>query len=209
MSGSGKTTLLKLLLKFYRPAEGKIEVGGMDLQAIHSKRWRSLCGAVMQDGFLFSGSIASNIAMSDEPEHLDLQRLQKAAELANISQFVHELPLGFNTRIGQEGIGMSQGQKQRILIARAVYKDPDFLFFDEATSALDATNETTIMKNLTKVFEGRTVLVIAHRLSTVKNADQILVMDKGRIVERGVHTGLVNQKGQYYALVKNQLELER
>ncbi|MDN5211035.1 peptidase domain-containing ABC transporter [Fulvivirgaceae bacterium BMA12] len=209
MSGSGKTTLLKLLLKFYQPTAGKITVGGMDLQAIHSKRWRSLCGAVMQDGFIFSDTIASNIAVGEDIEYHDQQRLKKVSELANISSFVEELPLGFNTKIGQEGIGMSQGQQQRLLIARAIYKEPEFLFFDEATSSLDANNETEIMRNLEQVFAGRTVLVIAHRLSTVKNADQIIVMDKGSIVELGNHHSLIRQQGNYYYLVKNQLELDK
>jgi len=205
VSGSGKTTLMKLLLKFYNPSKGTIHMGKSDLKNIHSMRWREMCGAVMQEGYIFSDTIARNIALGDE--NIDQQRLWNSVKLANIAEHIESLPLGFNTKIGSEGIGLSQGQKQRILIARAIYRNPEFLFFDEATSSLDANNERQIMENLEEVFKGRTVLVIAHRLSTVKNADQILVMDKGRIIERGTHASLVALKGHYFHLVKNQLEL--
>jgi ATP-binding cassette, subfamily B, bacterial len=204
VSGSGKTTLLKLLLKFYSPVHGTIKVGGADLENIHSTTWRQHCGTVMQDSYLFSDSIANNIAL-EEP--IDRKRLLEAVEIANIREFIESLPLDYNTKIGQEGLGLSQGQKQRLLIARAVYKNPAFLFFDEATNALDANNEKIIMRNLNQFFKGRTVLIVAHRLSTVKNADQIIVIDEGRIAEYGRHDELVYNKNQYYGLVKNQLEL--
>jgi ATP-binding cassette, subfamily B, bacterial len=210
-SGSGKTTLLKLLLKFYPPTNGEITLGAIPLSVgeegvgLPSKAWRKRCGVVMQDGFIFSDTIAKNIALSDETP--DKKRLLYAAKVANIQEFVENLPLGYNTKIGAEGVGLSGGQKQRILIARAVYKDPEFLFFDEATSALDANNEKIIMENLQAFFKGRTVVVIAHRLSTVKNADQIIVLEKGKIVEMGNHLLLSKEKGRYYELVKNQLEL--
>jgi len=204
-SGSGKTTLLKLLLKFYTPEDGSIKVGKTDLGIVHGTVWRNACGAVMQDGFIFSDTIGRNIAFGEED--IDQERLVHAATSANILDFIRELPLGFNTKIGQEGVGMSQGQKQRMLIARAIYKNPNFLFFDEATSSLDANNERQIMQNLEQIYKGRTVLVIAHRLSTVKNADQILVMEKGKITESGSHKELVAKKGAYFNLVKNQLEL--
>ncbi|MDX2248099.1 MAG: peptidase domain-containing ABC transporter [Bacteroidia bacterium] len=203
-SGSGKTTLIKLLLKFYPPQEGQIQIGNIRLEDIRSHKWRNSCGVVMQDGFIFSDSIANNIAME---ETIDKYRLQQAVAIANIRPFIDELPLGFNTKIGQEGLGLSGGQKQRILIARAVYKNPDYLFFDEATSALDATNERQIMENLENFFIGKTVIIVAHRLSTVKNADQIIVLDRGKVVETGHHSTLVDHRGQYYSLIKNQLEL--
>lgn len=204
-SGSGKTTLLKLLLKFYEPQRGEIKLGNTALQNISHKVWRSHCGVVMQESFVFSDTIAKNIAVG--AEKIDRERLQHATEVANIKEFVESLPLGFNTKIGAEGTGISMGQKQRILIARAVYRDPQFIFFDEATNSLDANNESLILSNLSSFFKGRTVVVVAHRLSTVKNADQIIVLHKGVISERGTHGELVNLKGDYYTLVKNQLEL--
>ena len=204
VSGSGKTTLLKLLLKFYSVQKGQIRVGNTPIDSLHSGNWRQKCGVVMQDGFIFSDTIANNIALE---ENIDKQRLLQAVEIANIKEFISELPLGFNTKIGQEGVGLSGGQKQRILIARAVYKNPDYLFFDEATSSLDAKNERVIMEKLERFFLGRTVVVVAHRLSTVKHADQIVVLDKGRVVEVGSHPDLVAKRGYYYTLVKNQLEL--
>ena len=204
-SGSGKTTLLKLLLKFYPPAEGEISVGGTPLRALSNRAWRDTCGTVLQDGQLFSDTIAGNVALGQDA--VDTQRLLHAVSVANIREYVERLPISYNTQVGRDGIGMSQGQKQRLLIARAVYKDPDFLFFDEATSALDANNERTIMENLEEFFQGRTVVVIAHRLSTVKHADQIVVLDGGRVVERGTHDELTALRGSYYTLVKNQLEL--
>jgi ATP-binding cassette subfamily B protein len=205
MSGSGKTTLVKLLLGFYPPIKGEIKIGEYNLQNINTHVWRNHCGAVMQDGYIFSDSIARNIAVSDEI--IDTARLLHAAKVANILEMTEGLPLGFNTKIGQEGQGISQGQRQRILIARAVYKNPEFIFFDEATNALDAKNEKVIMENLNEFFEGKTVVVVAHRLSTVKNADNIVVLEKGKIVEQGTHKELAKLKGIYYELVKNQLEL--
>ena len=205
MSGSGKTTLVKLLLGFYPPASGDIFIGDTPLGSYSIREWRKRCGVVMQDGFIFSDSIAGNIAPG--VEHIDKKRLRHAAEVANIHDFTEELPLAYNTKIGQEGHGLSQGQKQRILIARAVYKDPEFIFFDEATNALDANNERTIMNNLQTFFKGRTSVVVAHRLSTVRNAEQIIVIEQGRIAETGTHEALIALEGRYYKLVKNQLEL--
>jgi ATP-binding cassette subfamily B protein len=205
VSGSGKTTLIKLMLGFYPPTKGEIKIGDIDIRNISSRLWRQRVGSVMQDGFIFSDTIAKNIAVRDEL--VDKQRLLEAARIANIQEFVDSLPLGYNTKIGQEGHGLSQGQKQRILIARAAYSNPDYLFFDEATNALDANNERAIMENLEQFFKGRTVVIVAHRLSTVKNADQIVVLGKGKIVERGTHRELTKIKGAYYNLVKNQLEL--
>jgi ATP-binding cassette subfamily B protein len=204
-SGSGKTTLVKLILRFYQPTKGHIKIGGIHLDTILNRAWREKCGAVMQDGFVFSDSIANNIAESDDS--VDRTKLLQAVKTANIQSFIESLPLGYNTVIGSRGNGISQGQRQRLLIARAVYKNPDYLFFDEATNALDAKNERTIMENMDRFFEGRTVVVVAHRLSTVKNADQIVVLEQGEIVEIGTHQQLTEQKGTYYELVKNQLEL--
>lgn len=219
MSGSGKTTLLKLLLRFYEPAKGEIRLGGIPLSPVFSGRgmggvnlksishavWRNQCGVVMQDGFIFSDSIARNIAVG--VERIDANRLDHAVRVANLQEFVDTLPSGLHTKIGAEGNGISQGQRQRILIARAVYKNPQYLFFDEATNALDANNEAVIMQHLNEFFRNRTVVVVAHRLSTVSHADQIVVLDKGCITEIGTHATLVAQRGDYWRLVKNQLEL--
>lgn len=204
-SGSGKTTLLKLFLKFYPPTEGELRIGKTDLQQHSAREWRAGCGTVMQDGFVFSDTIARNICVGNED--IDAQRLLHTATVANIHEFVESLPLGYNTKIGADGVGISAGQKQRLLIARAVYKNPDYIFFDEATSALDANNERVIMDNLNEFFKGKTVVVIAHRLSTVKNADKIVVLDKGKLMEQGTHNELALKKGSYFELVKNQLEL--
>ncbi len=204
-SGSGKTTLVKLLLGFYSPKQGKISVGNTDLQHFSQQWWRSKVGAVMQDGFIFSDTIYNNIIVGDE--HPDKERMFFAVRMANIDGFIETLPLGFNTRIGQDGHGLSQGQKQRILIARVIYKDPEYLFFDEATNALDANNEKAIMENLNQVYQGKTVVIVAHRLSTVKHADQIVVLENGELVEIGTHDELTAKRGAYYHLVKNQLEL--
>jgi len=204
-SGSGKTTLVKLLLGFYPPEQGEVKVGELNIRNINSNFWRRQCGAVMQDGFIFSDTIARNIAVSDE--YIDREKLLHAVHVANIQDFIESLPLAYNTKIGQEGTGLSQGQKQRILIARAVYKNPEFLFFDEATNALDANNERVIMEKLDEFFKGKTAVVVAHRLSTVTTADQIIVLDKGELIEKGTHQELTKLKGTYYNLVKNQLEL--
>ncbi len=205
MSGSGKTTILKLLLRFYRWEKGEIEVGDSKLKQISIKSWRKSCGTVMQDGFIFSDTITNNIAVGEETP--DKKRLHHAVKVANIQEFVENLPNGFNTKIGAEGNGISQGQRQRVLIARAVYKNPDYMFFDEATNALDANNERVIMNNLQEFFRGRTVVIVAHRLSTVSNADNIIMLHKGKIIEQGNHYELTGLKGEYYNLVKNQLEL--
>ncbi|KAA1244086.1 peptidase domain-containing ABC transporter [Aquimarina sp. RZ0] len=204
-SGSGKTTLMKLLLKFYKPTEGTIYYNAIDLQKLSPKNLRKHCGIVMQDGYIFSDSIKRNIATG--AKDIDPNRLKKSATIANIESFIESLPLKYNTKIGTAGNGMSGGQKQRILISRAVYRNPHYIFFDEATSALDAENEKIIHDNLQQFFKGKTVVIIAHRLSTVKNADQIIVLKKGQIVEKGNHKELVNNKSEYYNLVKNQLEL--
>lgn len=204
-SGSGKTTLIKLLLGYYKPVDGVITVGENDLQSFSLRWWRDQCGAVMQDGYIFSESIARNIAVDDE--EIDKARLLLAARIANIEEFIERLPLRYNTVIGPDGQGVSQGQRQRILIARAVYKNPSFLFFDEATNSLDANNERAIVENLADFYRGKTVIIVAHRLSTVRNADQIVVLDKGQVMETGTHKSLIANKGAYFNLVKNQLEL--
>lgn len=204
-SGSGKTTLMKILLKFYNPQEGDIKSGNLALKKLSHKNWREHCGVVMQEGYIFSNTIAKNIAIGDDV--IDKEKLKHAVDVANIKDFIEELPLSYNTKIGMEGIGISTGQKQRILIARAVYKNPQCLFFDEATSALDANNEKVILENLEAFFQNKTVVVVAHRLSTVKNAHQIVVLDSGKIVEIGDHKELTAKKGSYFNLVKNQLEL--
>ena len=204
-SGSGKTTLIKLLQGFYKPNSGKITIGGINLSMINPHLWRSMTGSVMQESFIFSDTIAKNIALSTD--EVDVQRLYNASKMANADEFISTLPLGYNTKIGMEGNGVSQGQRQRILIARAIYKNPEFLFFDEATNSLDATNESVIMNNLYDFYKGKTVVVAAHRLSTVKNAHQIIVMKKGEIIERGTHKELVKKHGEYYTLIQNQLDL--
>jgi ATP-binding cassette subfamily B protein len=205
VSGSGKTTLIKLLLGFYPPGKGEIRVGEYLLENLQSRVWRQSCGVVMQDGFMFSDTIAQNIAISGE--NIDKEKLLQAVRVANIQEYIEALPLGYNTVIGMEGHGLSAGQKQRLLIARAVYKDPQYIFFDEATNALDANNERIIIENLRQFFHGRTVVIVAHRLSTVKDADNIVVLDKGRIVEKGTHAELIGKKGPYFNLVKDQLTL--
>ncbi len=205
VSGSGKTTLMKLLLRFYNIDKGEILVDTFNINNISQKAWRDHCGVVMQEGYIFNDTIAKNIGVGED--HVETQKLAHAVDVANISEYIEGLPLGYNTKIGGEGTGLSTGQKQRLLIARAVYKAPELLFFDEATSALDANNEKVIMKKLDTFFKDKTAVIIAHRLSTVKNADQIVVLDKGRIVEVGNHESLIEQKGNYYHLVKNQLEL--
>ncbi|WP_438422460.1 peptidase domain-containing ABC transporter [Aquimarina macrocephali] len=205
VSGSGKTTLVKLLLKFYELEEGEIYAENYNLKNISQQFWRANCGVVMQEGFIFNDTIANNIAIGED--FIDKKKLEHAVDIANIQGFIESLPLSYNTKIGSEGVGLSTGQKQRLLIARAVYKNPKILFFDEATSALDANNEKVIMENLNRFFENKTVVVVAHRLSTVKNAHQIVVLDKGKIVEKGNHQELIEQQGNYYNLVKNQLEL--
>lgn len=204
-SGSGKTTLIKLILGYYPVLGGEIRIGSSNLNDYNLKWWRRQCGVVMQDGVIFSESIARNIAVDDG--EIDKERLKKAAEIANIYDYIMGLPLKFNTKIGRDGVGLSQGQKQRILIARAVYKNPRYIFLDEATNALDAENERVIVENLNDFYQGRTVVVVAHRLSTVKNADQIIVLGHGKILETGNHASLIEKKGAYYYLVKNQLEL--
>ena len=204
-SGSGKTTLIKLLQGFYKPNSGTIKVGGISLDCINPHLWRKSTGSVMQESYIFSDTIAKNIALSTD--EVDVKRLYDSALLANADEFISALPLGYNTRIGMEGSGVSQGQRQRLLIARAIYKNPKYLFFDEATNSLDATNERIIMENLQKIFQNHTVVIAAHRLSTVMNADNIVVMKKGEIVEQGTHSELVALRGHYYTLVKNQLEL--
>ena len=204
-SGSGKTTLIRLMLGYYPVLEGKINIGNTDINKLNKKWWRRQCGVVMQDGVIFSESIARNIAVDDGD--IDKKRLLKAAEIACIKDYVMALPLKFNTKIGRDGVGLSQGQKQRILIARAVYKNPDYIFLDEATNSLDAANEAMIMDNLRHFYEGRTVVVSAHRLSTIRDADQIVVMDGGEIVERGNHKSLLEKRGWYYELVRHQINI--
>ena len=205
-SGSGKTTIVKLLLGFYTPQKGEILIGDMPLEAINPHLWRRKVGAVLQESTLFSDTIAYNIAPG--AEDIDKKALADAAQAANIKDFINSLPLKYNTKIGMEGSGVSQGQRQRLLIARAIYKKPEFMFLDEATNALDSINEKTIINNLTQVFRNKTVIIIAHRLSTVKNADNIIVLAKGGIIEEGNHKELIEKKGEYYNLIKNQLELD-
>ena len=204
-SGSGKTTLIKLMLGYYPVISGSISIAGRNIREYNIKWWRRHCGVVMQDGVIFSESIARNIAVDDG--EIAVERLEESARIANIHDYIMSLPLKYNTIIGRDGVGLSQGQKQRILIARAVYKNPDFIFLDEATNALDAKNERAIVENLDEFYKGRTVVVVAHRLSTVKNADQIIVLDDGKVVESGNHATLIKRKGAYYKLIKNQLEL--
>lgn len=202
-SGSGKSTLIKLLLRFYTPKEGVVRLGDINLKNIQDRIWRRKCGVVMQDSYLFSDTIARNIALGEEI--IDEKRLLQAARIAQIQPFVDALPQGFNTRVGKDGTGMSQGQKQRILIARAVYKDPEFLFLDEATSSLDSYNELLMMDQLEPFFDGRTVVLVTHRISTIKNADHIIVLEAGEVIEQGSHQQLLETRGPYYFLVKNQL----
>jgi ATP-binding cassette subfamily B protein len=204
-SGSGKTTIIKLLLGFYPPLKGDIKVEGTPINDINPHLWRQKSGAVMQDGFIFSDTIANNIAVGEDI--VDKKKLLHAVTVANIKEFIESLPLKYNTKIGMEGNGISQGQRQRLLIARAVYKDPEYLFFDEATNALDANNERIIMDNLNEFYKGKTVVIVAHRLSTVQQADNIIVLEKGNVIEEGTHKKLTEKKGAYYTLVKNQLEL--
>ena len=209
-SGSGKTTLLRLLLKLYKPTTGEIRIGNVNLENIDPRFWRRNCGVVMQDGYIFTDTLLRNITESDSERILDKEKLLKSVRIANIEEFAESLPSGYNSRIGNQGtsgVNLSGGQKQRVLIARAIYKNPDFLFFDEATSSLDANNEKMIMESLEEYFLGKTVLVIAHRLSTVRKADQIIVMEKGQIIEQGNHIDLTERRGAYFNLVKNQLEL--
>ena len=204
-SGSGKTTLIKLLLGFYPLQSGEILIGNINLNNYSIREWRKQCGVVMQDGFIYSDTILRNIVPGIDP--VDQIRLENAVDTANIKDFIDSLPLRYEAKIGSDGQGLSQGQKQRILIARAVYKNPQIVFFDEATNALDANNERLIMDKLQSFFRGRTSIVVAHRLSTVRNADQIIVLEKGKIVEQGTHNELINKRGNYYKLVKNQLDL--
>jgi ATP-binding cassette subfamily B protein len=205
-SGSGKTTLLKLLLKSHQVSAGEIRLGDENFQNISPSVWRANCGTVLQDGYIFSDTILRNISLIDE--EVDMLKMKHAVRIAAIGDFIESLPLGYNTKIGNEGVGLSQGQRQRILIARAVYKNPDFLFFDEATNSLDANNESAILKNLDDFFQGKTVVIVAHRLSTIRNAHQIIVLADGKIIESGNHQELLWSKKQYYKLIKNQLELD-
>lgn len=214
-SGSGKTTLIKILLKIYEQYEGEIRIGlsdkqseegtGIKFNAISHSYWRGECGAVLQDGFIFNDTIARNIAVG--VEDINYNQLIYSCKIANIHSFIESLPNGYYTKLGADGTGVSQGQRQRILIARAIYKNPAYLFFDEATNSLDANNEKEIIENLENLFKGKTVVIVAHRLSTVRNADKIIVLDKGKIIEEGTHEELSGLKGKYYELVKNQLEL--
>ena len=204
-SGSGKTTMLKLMLGFYTPTSGEVLLHDRRIAQYSPSCWRRACGTVMQEGYVFSDTIAGNIGVSDDRP--DMERVRRATRIANIDTFIDALPLGYNTKIGADGHGLSVGQKQRLLIARAAYKEAKYLFFDEATNSLDANNERTIMERLDRLFENKTVVVVAHRLSTVRNADKIVVLDRGRIVEQGTHDELTAKRGYYYELVRNQLEL--
>ena len=204
-SGSGKTTLIRLMLGYYPVSGGKLTIGGTDVNTLNKKWWRRQCGVVMQEGAIFSESIARNIAVDDND--VNQEQLYQAADLACIKDDIFYLPLRFNTKIGRDGMGLSQGQKQRILIARAIYKNPDYLFLDEATNSLDASNEYDIVTNLEEFYAGKTVVIVAHRLSTVRNADQIIVLKHGQVVEIGNHESLTAKRGTYYKLVRNQLEL--
>ena len=204
-SGSGKTTMVKMMLGFYEPVSGEVLLGGRRIGDYSPSAWREQCGTVMQEGFVFSDTIADNIGVSDE--NPDMERVRQAVETANIGDFIDGLPLRYNTKIGAEGNGVSTGQKQRLLIARAAYRDARYLFLDEATNSLDANNEKVIMEKLDTLFRGKTVVIVAHRLSTVRNADNIIVLDRGRVVEQGTHRELTERRGYYYRLVKNQLEL--
>jgi ATP-binding cassette subfamily B protein len=204
-SGSGKSTLLKLLLRLYKPSYGEIMIGSMNVNNISLKQWRDKCGAVMQDGKIFNDTILNNIVLDDEK--IDYEKLKKALDTANIAQEIEALPLGYQTMMGEQGRGLSGGQKQRVLIARALYKDPDYLFFDEATNSLDTLNEQKIVNALDNVFKEKTVIVVAHRLSTIRKADQIIVMQGGGVVEIGNHQTLMERKGRYFQLVQSQLDL--
>lgn len=206
-SGSGKTTLIKILLRFYDPTQGQIEIGGVPLENIHLKKWRDSCGAVMQDGKMFNDTILYNISLEENEMEIDKKRLLEAVQLSNLKEFIQERPLKLYTPLGTNGSGISQGQKQRILLARAIYKNPDFIFLDEATNSLDTINEKLISDNLEKIMEGKTAIVIAHRLSTIKNAHKIIVLDKGKVVEQGSHEELIEKNGMYLKLVINQLSV--
>jgi ATP-binding cassette subfamily B protein len=205
MSGSGKTTLLKLLLRFYDSYSGEIWLGATAFTTISPQYWRRQCGVVMQDSFIFNDTILKNITVTED--RIDMEGVMHACRTANILEYIESLPLGFFTKLGAEGVGMSGGQRQRLSIARAVYKQPSFIFFDEATNSLDANNEKVILENLQNFFACKTVVVVAHRLSTVKHADNIVVMHKGQVCEQGAHQQLIDLRGKYYELVKNQLEL--
>jgi len=205
-SGSGKTTLLKLLLGLYQPTAGDIHLDSTPLDALDGHAWRARCGVVMQDGYIFSGTLARNVAPGSDP--IDMVRLRGAIHLACLDDYVRTHPNGTETVVGAEGQGLSGGERQRVLLARAIYRNPEFLFLDEATSALDTTTESAVLGAMREFARGRTVVVIAHRLSTVRDADQIVVLDKGRIVETGTHGDLVMRGGAYFRLVRNQLELE-
>ena len=206
-SGSGKTTLIKLLLKFYEPTDGAILIGNTNLNDLNNDYWRMNCGAVLQETFIFNDTIAGNISESEQNEIIDRDKLKNAVYIANIEDFVERLPNKLNTELGTSGIRLSGGQEHRLMIARAVYKNPEFVFFYEATSSLDANNEKTIMEKLNSFLNKKTSVIVAHRLSTVRNADNIIVLENGEVVEQGNHEHLTQQKGKYYELVKNQLEL--
>jgi ATP-binding cassette subfamily B protein len=205
MSGSGKSTLLKLMLRFFDSYTGEIKIGNMAFKNISPRFWRSQCGTVMQDSFIFNDTILKNITVTEDP--VDMEQVLEACKVANILEYIEALPLGFYTKLGAAGIGMSGGQRQRLAIARAVYKQPRYMFFDEATNSLDANNEKMILENLQHFFKDKTVVVVAHRLSTVRQADNIVVLHEGRVAEQGTHEQLTHLRGRYFELVKNQLEL--